>query len=478
MGKVELDHTGSGSGITLSSDGTSLLLDGTAIGGGGGGADLYAAETTGSTDPTATGTLSLAIGSNAQSDGNQSVAIGVNAVSGLRGVSIGQQAGNSTASGGDYNISVGFNSAYYLTTGDSNVAVGRNALQSSNLDKLTGSSNVGVGYTAGSKVASGSFNTFLGTNAGNSVTTGSNNVSIGYDSDCLASTSSQTAVGYNAQAAGTQATALTNSYASGADSFAAAIANNTSSYGATGANSIAMGYLAKATATGAMAFGDRNTASGEDAVVFGESNTGSGFCSFTAGRSNTNSGSRGIALGTNHTVSSFYTFASGSTNTASESYAHAVGSKSLANRQGKFAHASLGFGTVGDSQYGRMILSKATTDATATVLTAIQGNAASSVSMPVIPSGGAQAFSGLVVAKQTSSANAAAWEIKGLIVNNGGTTTLVNSAITVIDNTPSWGGPALSADDTNDWLAITCTGAAATSIRWSCTLNTSELIYA
>ena len=33
MGKIELDHTGSGSGITLSSDGTDLLLDGTAIGG-------------------------------------------------------------------------------------------------------------------------------------------------------------------------------------------------------------------------------------------------------------------------------------------------------------------------------------------------------------------------------------------------------------------------------------------------------------
>ena len=287
-----------------------------------------------------------------------------------------------------------------------------------------------------------------------------------------------TAVGVSSVAGANSAVAFAKSRASGADSLAGAIANNTSSYGASGSNSIAMGYQAKATATGSMAFGDRNTASGEDAVVFGENNTGSGFCSFTAGRSNINSGNRGVALGTNHTVSSFYTFASGSTNTASENYAHAVGSKSLADRQGKFAHASLGFGTVGDSQYGRMVLSKATTDATATVLTALQGNAASSTNMPVIPSGGAQAFSGLIVAKQTSSANAAAWEIKGLIVNNGGTTTLVNSAITVINNTPSWGGPALSADDTNDWLAITCTGAASTSIRWSCTLNTSELIYA
>jgi len=272
--------------------------------------------------------------------------------------------------------------------------------------------------------------------------------------------------------------ALGPSYSSGQASFAAQIGNGTSSYGATAANSIAIGYQAKATASGAVSIGDRNTASAEDAVVLGENNTGSGAWSFTAGKDNTNSGSRGVALGNNHTVSSFYTFASGSQNTASESYAHALGSKSLADRQGKLAHASLGFGTAGDSQYGRMVLSKATTDATPTILTAIQGNSPVAANMPVIPTGGAQAFSGLLVAKQTGSANAAAWEIKGLIVNNGGTTTLVNSAITVIDNTPSWGGPAITADNTNNWLAITCTGAAATSIRWSCTLSTSELIYA
>jgi hypothetical protein len=286
-----------------------------------------------------------------------------------------------------------------------------------------------------------------------------------------------TAIGFTAVSQGTAATAIGDSYASGTDSFAAAIANNTASYGATGANSVAIGFQAKADATGAMAFGDRNIASGEDAAVFGESNTGSGAWSFTAGRLNVNSGSRGVALGNAHTVSSFYTVALGSSNTASQNFAMATGSNSLADRQGKIAHACLGFGTDGDSQHGLMVLSKSTSDATPTVLTAVQGNAASSVNMPVIPSGGAQAFSGLLVAKQAGSANAAAWEIKGLIVNNGGTTTLVNSAITIIDNTPSWGGPTVTADDTNDWLAITCTGAAATSIRWSLTLNTSEVIY-
>ena len=37
MGSINLKHTGSGSAIALSSDGTNLLLNGTAVGGGGGG---------------------------------------------------------------------------------------------------------------------------------------------------------------------------------------------------------------------------------------------------------------------------------------------------------------------------------------------------------------------------------------------------------------------------------------------------------
>jgi hypothetical protein len=362
---------------------------------------------------------------------------------------------------GSFNSFYGSLAGRFVTTGSDNVGIGRGAASGTNLSKQTGDYNIGIGW-----------------NAGNAVVSTDKNTAVGYNADNTGNPAGSTAIGSDAVAAGDQATALTDSYASGTDSFAAAIGNNTSSYGATGANSVAMGYQAKATASGAMAFGDRNTASGEDAAVFGERNTGSGAWSFTAGRSNTNSGSRGVALGNSHTVSSFYTFASGSSNTASQNYATAVGSNSLADRQGKVAHASLGFGTDGDSQYGRMILSKATTDATATVLTALQASSAASNNMPVIPSGGAQAFNGLVVAKQTSSANAAAWEIKGLIANNGGTTTLIASSVTAIDNTPSWGGPALSADDANDWLAITCTGAASTSIRWSCTLNTSEVIYA
>ena len=68
MGKIELDHTGSGSGVTLSSDGTDLLLDGTAIGGAGGGGDLLAANNLSDVASASTSriNLGLAIGSDVQ----------------------------------------------------------------------------------------------------------------------------------------------------------------------------------------------------------------------------------------------------------------------------------------------------------------------------------------------------------------------------------------------------------------------------
>ena len=71
----------------------------------------------------------------------------------------------------------------------------------------------------------------------------------------------------------------------------------------------------------------------------------------------------------------------------------------------------------------------------------------------------------------------ASWRIEGLLVNDGGTTTLANSATTIIDNQSSW-GMALSADNTNNALAITCTGEASHNIRWVANIRTTEVTYA
>lgn len=139
---------------------------------------------------------------------------------------------------GSSNTFYGGNAGRFVTTGSYNVGVGLNAASGTNLDKQTGDYNIGIGY-----------------NAGNAVVSTDKNTAVGYNADNTGNPTGSTAIGSDAVAAGNQATALTDSYASGGDSFAAAIANNTSSYGATGLQSIAIGLQARATAFGSSAFG-------------------------------------------------------------------------------------------------------------------------------------------------------------------------------------------------------------------------------
>ena len=69
------------------------------------------------------------------------------------------------------------------------------------------------------------------------------------------------------------------------------------------------------------------------------------------------------------------------------------------------------------------------------------------------------------------------WEIKGLLKNDGGTTTLVNSEVKTFADGNGW-ARALSADNTNNALAITCTGEASHNIRWVANIQTSDGTYA
>ena len=134
----------------------------------------------------------------------------------------------------------------------------------------------------------------------------------------------------------------------------------------------------------------------------------------------------------------------------------------------------------GSSQTGMHVLIADTTDATAEALTA-NNDTAGSDNQVVLPNNSAFAFSGTIVARQQAADGTAcaAWKVEGLIRREGsaGTTVLVNSATTVLDNTPSW-GMALSADTTNGCLKLEVTGAAATDLRWVVTIDTSEVTYA
>jgi hypothetical protein len=303
-------------------------------------------------------------------------------------------------------------------------------------------------------VASGSSAISIGWS---STASGSQSTAIGYAT--LVSSTNSTAIGTNSGGNGSQAVtgsgamALGGSYASGTDSFAAAVANNTSSYGAKGANSVAIGELANVTAAEANALGRLCSATGSSGAT-------------AIGAAAAASGSGAICIG--------------NSNIASGNFSHSYGTDIQSLQYGKYSYGAGKFANVGDAQTGTFVLRRATTDATATVLTT-DNTAPGTTDQVILPNNSAYAFTGTVVARQQAAGGtaSAAWKIEGLIRREGsaGTTTLVASTVTAIDNTPSW-ALALSADTTNGGLKIEATGAAATNIRWVATVQTSEVTYA
>lgn len=332
-----------------------------------------------------------------------------------------------------------------------------------------------------------------------------------------ASSASSTAVGLNSAAGGSQAVtgagamALGGSYASGVDSFAAAVANNTSTYGAKGANSIALGQTALASNTNSVALGPLSTTSGDYAVSIGWATaSGSGGIAIgnnsqatatqlnSVGISGNATATYAVAIGkssdnTNASASGSGSLAlSGGTSQGQDSFSClldsrsvaansvAIGTRARANEIGKYVYANGRFATSGDVQTGTNILRASTTDATATVLTS-NAAAAGTTNQVILPNNSAYAFTGIIVARQQAAGGtaSAAWKVEGLIRREGtaGTTTLVASTVTAISNVPGW-TLALSANTTNGGLAITATGAAATNIRWVATIETSEVTYA
>jgi hypothetical protein len=333
-------------------------------------------------------------------------------------------------------------------------ATGANAIAIGDSSVASGQRGTAIGFSA---LASG----FNSVSIGNGEANNSNSIAIGLLS--LSTAGQSIAVGYNAVSVGSSSHASTDSYASGSQSFAAAIGNNTSTYGAKNTNSVALGRLAKATGAYSIAISSNTysgsaTASGSGAVAIGDGPTASGIGSTSIGRGCTASGTNSIAMGRDAQ--------------ATQETSVAIGYRAYSDVIGGIAFAGSGwFGAANGDAQGRMyILRRATTDATPAEL----GATAEQVK---VPTNGAVVFDGLITGLESGVNSYAGWKIEGMIVNDGGTTTLVNSAITTIHNTPSW-GLSLAADDTNDRLAIEVTGEASHNIRWVGNIRTVETIYA
>jgi len=260
---------------------------------------------------------------------------------------------------------------------------------------------------------------------------------------------------------GAGAMAFGGSYASGQDSFSAAIGDNTSTYGATGDFSVAIGYLGKASGQFSRCLGaSLGLASGNYSGVFG-------------GPTNTASGSRSATLG-------------GENNTASGEVSAVIGGRYGSTRSifGNIVSAASDVPiatTLGASQLAMLVLGRETTDATATVL-ASNASAAAATNQITLPNNSAYYFRGEVVAGVTGAGNTKGWFIEGVIKRgaNAAATSLVGTP-TVTSNYADAGAStwavAVTANATLGCITITVTGQASTTIRWVAQIRTTEMTY-
>ena len=213
----------------------------------------------------------------------------------------------------------------------------------------------------------------------------------------------------------------------------------------------------------------QSTAAGSSVLGFGS--TGSGTKSTALGAYAKSSGYASVAISTE--PSGYYT-------EASAQYSVAIGNRALSAITGKMAYAGRCFSSNGDAQQGTFVLLSDTTDATAEALTTNKSTAGTS-NQVVLPNNSAYTFTAMVVAREKASegTEAAAFKIEGLIRReaNAGSTVLVASTATVLSNANGF-AVAATANTTHGCLALTVTGKASTNIRWTATVNTTELSYA
>jgi hypothetical protein len=135
----------------------------------------------------------------------------------------------------------------------------------------------------------------------------------------------------------------------------------------------------------------------------------------------------------------------------------------------------------GISQAALLVVARQTTDATATVLTSTN-SAASTTNQVILPNNSAYSFSGEVVAGVTGGGNTAAWNFKGAIKRgaNAASTAVVGTVVLdriAYDTGATAWTVAVTADTTNGGIKVEVAGAAATTIRWVCKINTTEMTY-
>lgn len=211
---------------------------------------------------------------------------------------------------------------------------------------------------------------------------------------------------------------------------------------ASGANSFAAGY--------------RNTASGIGSTTLGAQNTASANFSTAIGTNNTANGANSLAIGEN-------------ANTKSITNGFALGNSSVSLAGG------------GGTQVTILTLGIATTDATPTTLKT-NTESLRATNQFVLLNNSSAAFTAIVTASTTAAGDCSSWKFEGQIQRgaNAASTALVAAITPALiaqkAGASTW-AVAITADTTIGCLAVTVTGQAATTIRWTCTIFASEVAF-
>ena len=357
---------------------------------------------------------------------------------------------------GSYAIALG---GAALSSGTGSVALGYNS-------KATGSHS----FAGPQSTATGLYSVSLG----NSSPAGSTNGARGSGSIAIGQTvsnaSGSLAIGQYANATGANASAIGHSLASGSHSFAAGITSNSSSYGATGANSVAMGYLSKCSGSYSTAIGRQAVNASNNSVALG-----------VGGVDIASGGNYHVGIGTGVSIDTDYNaIGIGRSVTINHDFATAIGYQAISSVKGQHSYSSSYFsggGTAGRGNGCTYVLYAEGTDATPQVMTTTKTTAAADNQIAAPTNDTCIMFSGTIVAMQSGAQDQGGWEIKGLLKNDGGTTTLVNSNVQTFAEGNGW-AVALSADNTNNALKVQVTGEASHNIRWVANIQTSEVTYA
>ena len=325
-----------------------------------------------------------------------------------------------------------------------------------------------------SQVASGS---------GAGILAGQSNRASGFYSSVVGGASNTASSDYSFVGGGQSNTASSNwSFVGGGQNNTASSSNYATACGGNG--NIASGQYAFVGA------GQSNTASStRSAVVGGVSNTASNVSAIVCGGdSNTADATRSaICGGYGNTANATTSTVCGGQNNSANGISSFIGG----GRRGT-ARSIAGYHVFpacdipiadnnGVTQSALLLLGRQTTDATATVLTS-NTSAASTNNQVTLPNNSAYSFSGEVIAGVTGAGNSARWTINGAIKRgaNAGSTVMIGTptvTMTHFDAGAATWVVSVTADTTNGAITVTVTGAASTTIRWTCKINTTEMTF-